>query len=97
MRNNEFIRAVRLESKLKKEKTVLLMEALSASISKILSEGDSLSIQGFGTFELKKKNERLSVNPSTGKRFMIPPKLLPVFRPGISLKNKVKNFGSDEQ
>jgi nucleoid DNA-binding protein len=57
MRNNEFIRAVRLESKIKKEKTVLLMDAISASISKILSEGDSLSIQGFGTFELKKKND----------------------------------------
>lgn len=96
MRNKEFIRAVQLESGLNKEKTALLMEALAASISKMLSDGDSLSIQGFGSFEPRKKDERLSVNPSTGKRFMIPPKLVPFFRPGSSLKNKVKNFGSDE-
>ncbi len=96
MRNKEFIRAVQLESKLNNEKTALLMEALHASISKILSDGDSLSIQGFGSFELKKKDERLSVNPSTGKRYMIPPKLVPVFRAGINLKNKIKNFGLDE-
>lgn len=97
MRNKEFIRAVQLETKLDKQKTALLVEALNASIGKILSEGDSLSIQGFGFFELKKRDERLSVNPTTGRRFMIPPKLVPVFRPGISLKNKIKYLGSDEQ
>ncbi len=96
MNNQDFVRAVQLESQLDKEKTVLLMEALAASISKILSEGDSLSIQGFGRFESKKMNERLSVNPISGKRSMIPPKLVPVFRPGPSLKAKVKNFVSDE-
>lgn len=97
MRNKEFIRAVQQESKLDEEKTAMLVRTTVASINKMLAEGDTLSIQGFGTFELKKKAERLSVNPSTGKRFMIPPKLVPVFRPGSSLKNKVKNFRTDEQ
>ena len=97
MTNKEFIRAVQLESKLDKQKTALLVEALNASIGKVLSEGDSLNIWGFGSFELKKRGERLSVNPSTGKRFMIPPKLVPVFRPGTYIKDNIKEIESDEQ
>lgn len=96
MTNKEFIRAVQLESKLDKQKTVLLVEALNASIGKVLSEGDSLNIWGFGSFELKKKGERLLAHPS-GKRFMIPPKLVPVFRPGTNIKDKIKQIDSDEQ
>lgn len=96
MTNKEFIRAVQLESKLDKQKTALLVEALNASIGKVLSEGDSLNIWGFGSFELKKKGERLLAHPS-GKRLMIPPKLVPVFRPGTNIKDKIKQIDSDEQ
>lgn len=31
---------------------------------------DSVSIQGFGTFEPRKKLERIAVNPATGKRML---------------------------
>ena len=38
----------------------------------------------------KKRNERLSVNPKTGQRFLIPPKIVPAFRPSSKLKDKFK-------
>jgi DNA-binding protein HU-beta len=41
---------------------------------------------------VKKKNERISVNPSNGKRYLVPPKLVPIFRPGTTIKNRLKGL-----
>ena len=46
--------------------------------------------------EVKKKAERISVNPSNGKRYLVPPKLVPVFKPGTTVKNKLKELGDHE-
>jgi DNA-binding protein HU-beta len=78
------------------ERTQELLDLTTSIIGKILASGDSLSIQGFGTFETKKKEERVSVNPSTGSRWMIPPKFVPNFKPGTNLKEKIKNFSVNE-
>lgn len=51
---------------------------------------DSVSIQGFGTFEPRKKLERITVNPATGKRMLIPPRIVLTFKPGAVLKNRIK-------
>ena len=55
-----------------------------------LQDGNTIAIQGFGTFEVKKKLERISVNPVTQQRLLIPPKLVLTFKPSISLKEKFK-------
>ena len=55
-----------------------------------LQEGKIIAIQGFGTFEVKKKMERISVNPSTQQRMLIPPKLVLTYKPSITLKEKFK-------
>ncbi|MEI7677255.1 MAG: HU family DNA-binding protein [Bacteroidales bacterium] len=54
------------------------------------AEMDSLTIQGFGSFEVKKKHERLTVHPSTGKRLLIPPKLNLSFFASKLFKEKIK-------
>ena len=51
---------------------------------------DSVSVQGFGTFEPRKKIERVTVNPATGKRMLIPPRIVLTFKPGAVLKNRIK-------
>jgi len=51
---------------------------------------DSISIQNFGSFEVKKKLERISVNPVTKQRMLVPPKLVLTFRPSNVLKDKFK-------
>jgi DNA-binding protein HU-beta/integration host factor subunit alpha len=58
-------------------------------------EGDSVLIPTFGTFEVKKKLERVMVNPSTGLRMLVPPKLVLNFKPNISWKERVKNGGAE--
>lgn len=55
-----------------------------------LEDGNAIQIQGFGSFEVKKKTERISVNPTTKQRMLVPPKLVLTYKPNIALKEKFK-------
>lgn len=66
------------------------MTAFSSVVSTRLIEGDTINLAGLGQFEVRKKDERVSVNPTNGKRYLVPPKLVPVFKPGTTLKNRLK-------
>ena len=57
--------------------------------------GENVSLSGFGTFEVKKRMERVVVNPSTGLRMLVPPKLVLAFKPNASVKGKLKNGGEN--
>jgi nucleoid DNA-binding protein len=67
-----------------------LLEALVTTIKDRCGELDSIAIPGFGTFEAKKKLERIVVNPGTGKRMLVPPKITLSFEPSALLKSKIK-------
>lgn len=67
-----------------------LMTAFSSVMSARLIDNDSINLTGLGQFEVRKKEERVSVNPTNGKRYLVPPKLVPVFKPGSTLKNRLK-------
>ena len=43
----------------------------------------------FGNFEVKKRLERVIVNPTTGQRMLVPPKLVVAFKPSQILKAKI--------
>mgnify|MGYP002964598416 CR=1 FL=1 len=73
-----------------------MMSSLLSDMTQELQEGNVVTIQGFGTFEVKKKAERISVNPANGKRYLVPPKLVPVFKPGTTVKNRLKELGDHE-
>ncbi len=67
-----------------------LLEAFIATVKNRCGELDSVAIPGFGTFEAKKRLERVSINPATGKRMLIPPKVTLSFKPSALLKNKLR-------
>jgi DNA-binding protein HU-beta/integration host factor subunit alpha len=58
-------------------------------------EGQAVTVPGFGTFEVKKKMERVMVNPSTGQRMLVPPKLVLGFKPSATWKDKLKSGGQE--
>jgi len=58
-------------------------------------EGDTVMLPNFGSFEVKKRLERIMVNPSTGQRMLVPPKLVLNFKPVASIKEKLKSGGQD--
>lgn len=73
------------------EETMEMTKALTEIVTESALEQDSVSFPGFGTFEGRKRNERLAVHPSTGKRMLVPPKLTLAFKPSVLLKQKVKS------
>ena len=73
-----------------------MLSALGSAVGTKLMEGDSISLPSFGQFEVRKKAERVSVNPATGKRYLIPPKLVPVFKPSTIIKNRLKGLENNE-
>lgn len=67
-----------------------LMSSLLSDMTQELQEGNVVTIQDFGTFEVKKKAERITVNPTTKQRMLVPPKLVLAYRPSGQLKEKFK-------
>lgn len=90
MTNKEFINALSERNNISLKETQRLVEALTEVMAESLSEGDNITIQGFGNFEAKKKMERIIVNPSTKQRQLIPPKLTIAFKPSNVIKDKYK-------
>lgn len=67
-----------------------MVASLLSVMTQELQDGKTIALQGFGTFEVKKKQERISVNPATQQRMLIPPKLVLNYKPSITLKEKFK-------
>jgi len=91
MNNKEFISDLANRTNLTiKETSSLVSAAVSAIISE-LTEENAVVVPSFGTFEVKKKLERVLVNPTTKQRMLVPPKMTISFKPNTSLKLRVKN------
>jgi len=60
------------------------------SIMKSLSQGEEVSIAGFGSFVVKKREARMGVNPRTGEKIQIAATQTPKFKAGKALKTAVK-------
>ncbi|MHB9055224.1 MAG: HU family DNA-binding protein [Paludibacteraceae bacterium] len=89
MNNKELILNVASKMNLPKAEVTYLLEAFTKSCRDQLKEGNSIGFQGFGTFEVRKKEERLSVHPLTQVRTLIPPKLVVNFKQSLILKDKL--------
>lgn len=94
MNNKELIAALADTNALTQEQVATLLSATAELISTGLIEEKTISIQGFGVFELRKKNERISVHPATKQRTLIPPKLVMGFKQSSALKEKLKSIST---
>lgn len=67
------------------------VEAVLDVITEALSEGDTVQLIGFGTFEVRDRAERQGKNPATGESMLIPARKVPAFKPGSVLKSAVND------
>ena len=87
MNNKEFISELSRRFVYTNKDTTQLV---SSVMTQQLQDGNTVAIQGFGTFEVRKKLERISINPATQQRMLIPPKLVLTYKPSAILKEKFK-------
>ena len=90
MNNKEFISELSRRLGYTNKDTTRMVASLLSVMTQELQDGKTIALQGFGTFEVKKKLERVSVNPATQQRMLIPPKLVLTYKPSITLKEKFK-------
>ena len=98
MKKKEFVKAVadavvtdksNSEEKVSLEIAKAFVDAFCETVIETLQNGESVSLQGFGTFDVKKRNERTGRNPQTGEKLVIPAALTPHFKASSSFKNLV--------
>lgn len=95
MNNKEFISALARRTKRKNADTEAMLTTVINAMGERFQEGDSVQLPNFGMFEVKKKLERIMVNPSTGQRMLIPPKLVLAFKPNPAWRNQIKNDNNE--
>jgi DNA-binding protein HU-beta/integration host factor subunit alpha len=95
MTNKDFIAQLAQRTGYSSEDTQKMVNAVVEKMGDHFQEDDAVLIPTFGTFEVKKKMERIMVNPSTGQRMLIPPKLVLSFKPNVSWKERIKNGGTE--
>lgn len=69
-----------------------IVEFLFETIKQTLSEGESVKISGFGTFDVKKKNVRRGRNPRTGEELQITSRRVISFKPSNQVKRDVEKI-----
>ena len=90
MNNKEFISELSRRFVYTNKDTTQLVSSVINIMTQQLQDGNTVAIQGFGTFEVRKKLERISINPATQQRMLIPPKLELTYKPSAILKEKFK-------
>ena len=90
MNNKEFISELSRRFVYTNKDTTQLVSSVISIMTQQLQDGNTVAIQGFGTFEVRKKLERISINPATQQRRLIPPKLVLTYKPSAILKEKFK-------
>ena len=89
MNKTELIAAVAESAGLTKKDTERVVNACLDSITAALRNGDKVQISGFGTFEVKKREARMGLNPKTKEAIQIPASKVPAFKAGKALKDAV--------
>lgn len=97
MNNKEYISELALRTGFSQEETQKMVRRVIDTMIAVFENGDAVTIPSFGTFEVKKRMERVVVNPVTKKRQLVPPKMVLSFHPVAAMKEKLKNGGDDNE
>ncbi|WMY95188.1 MAG: integration host factor subunit beta [Arsenophonus sp.] len=68
------------------EKTIKLM---IENMTITLIKGERIEIRGFGSFSLHYRASRIGRNPKTGHQIFLTEKIVPHFKPGKKLRDRV--------
>ena len=93
MNNKNFIQELARRTGYTNAETQRMVSSFVSAMGDSFQEGESVVINNLGTFEVKKRLERIIVNPTTHQRLLVPPKLVLGFKPIAVIKEKLKKGG----
>ena len=89
MKKVELVEAVATNAGLTKSDALKAIDATFEAITGALKKGDKITLIGFGTFSVSKREARVGRNPQTGAAGNIPARNAVTFKAGTQLKNEV--------
>ena len=95
MTNKDYILELAEQTGYSPEDTQKMVNVIVETMGDTFQEDNMVLVPAFGTFEVKKKMERVMVNPSTGQRMHVPPKLVLNFKPNANWKVQIKKGGDE--
>lgn len=89
MNKAELIGSIADKSGLSKTDAGNALDAFVSSVSDALANGDRISLVGFGSFSVDRRDARMGRNPRTGEEIQIAAKNVVKFKPGAGLSDAV--------
>lgn len=89
MNKSELVETLSLEKNLTYKKAEQIINVIFDSMSEALVDRDRIEIRGFGSFMVKEYKSYMGRNPKTGEIIKVDEKLLPFFKVGKELRERV--------
>ena len=89
MNKGELVDKVASKATVTKKQADAVITATIEAIMEAVSDGDKVTLVGFGSFESRERKEREGRNPKTGNKMTIPATKVPAFSAGKLFKEKV--------
>ena len=89
MNKAEFIDAVADKASMSKQDATTAVDAVLDSLTDAMKQGEQVTLVGFGTFLVRKREARTGRNPRTGEPLEIAASNAPSFKAGKALKDAV--------
>jgi integration host factor subunit alpha len=80
---------------LSRSESLALVESVLKEITDTLEKGETVKLASFGSFIVRKKNQRVGRNPKTGTEVPISPRRVIVFKSSPILKQQTNGTRSD--
>jgi len=90
MNRQDLVAKIAAEAGITKKAANQALNSVVDGVTLALEKGDKVSLVGFGTFKVIKRNARTGVNPQTKAKIQIAARNVPVFKAGKKLKDAVK-------
>jgi integration host factor subunit alpha len=81
--------AVSQKVALSRSESLAMVELVLNEITTGLVKGENVKLSSFGSFIVRKKNQRIGRNPKTGTEVTISPRRVIVFKPSAILKQQI--------
>lgn len=89
MNKSELVSAIATKSGLTKADSARALDGFIEAVSESLTNGEPVTLIGFGTFEVRERAARSGRNPRTGEVIEIKAAKKPAFKAGKALKDAV--------
>ena len=72
-----------------------IVNAILGEIVAAMTRGDRVELRGFGVFSVRRRSSRIRRNPSTGARVVVEKKVIPFFKTGKEMRERLNRLVTD--